>query len=106
MKAWGSKRIGELSKRWPKDEAGQEIPPAFFQHIGGSELDVEMAINLLEAYDIPVLRKNTLDGDLGTVLLGFAGAGADLYVPESLLEDARNIVSADILEDEDCHGEP
>ena len=99
MKNWGMERLGELSRRWPKDENGNEIPPAFFQHVGGSELDVEMAANLLEAYGIPVLRKATLDGDLGRVILGYSGPGVDLYVPETMLEDAQNIVSADIVEE-------
>ena len=100
MKNWG---LGHksLSKRWPKDENGDEIAPAFFQHVGGSELDVEMAANLLEAYGIPVLRKPVLDGDLGKVILGYSGPGVDLFVPETMLEDAQNIVSADIVEDEE-----
>ncbi|MCR5173155.1 MAG: hypothetical protein K6C09_00790 [Oscillospiraceae bacterium] len=101
MKKWNIGGPGALSKRWPKDENGVEIPPAFFQHVGGSELDVEMAANLIEAYGIPVLRKPVLDGDLGRVIIGYSGPGVDLYVPETMLEDAQNIVSADIVEDEE-----
>ena len=101
MKKWNIGGRGPLSDRWPKDENGVEIPPAFFQHVGGSELDVEMAANLIEAYGIPVLRKPVLDGDLGRVIIGYSGPGVDLYVPETMLEDAQNIVSADIIEDEE-----
>ena len=101
MKKWSIGGPGPLSSRWPKDENGVEIPPAFFQHVGGSELDVEMAANLIEAYGIPVLRKTVLDGDLGRVIIGYSGPGVDLYVPETMLEDAQNIVSADIIEEEE-----
>ena len=101
MKKWSIGGSGPLNKRWPKDENGVEIPPAFFQHVAGSELDVEMAANLIEAYGIPVLRKTVLDGDLGRVIIGYSGPGVDLYVPETMLEDAQNIVSADIIEEEE-----
>ena len=32
-------------------------------------------------------------------MVGFAGAGIDLMVPETMLEDAQNIVSGDIVEE-------
>ena len=63
--------------------------------------DVEMAVNLLEAYGIPALRKAPGDGSFGEVFLGASGFGVDIYVPETMLEDAQNIVSADIIEEEE-----
>ncbi len=99
MKKWSFGGSEPLNRRWPKDDSGADIPPAFFQHVGGSELDVEMAANLIEAYGIPVLLKPVLDGDLGRVIIGYSGPGVDLYVPETMLEEAQNIVSADIVED-------
>ena len=60
-----------------------------------------MMINLLEAYEIPVLRKASGDGALGEVILGVSGYGVDIYVPETMLQDAQNIVSGDIVEEED-----
>jgi len=100
MKNWGT-RFDRLSERWPKNENGEEVAPAFFEHVGGSELDIEMAANLLEAYGIPVLRRPVLDGDLGKVILGYSGPGVDLYVPETMLEDARNIASAEIIDEQE-----
>jgi len=32
-------------------------------------------------------------------MIGFAGGGVDVYVPETMLEDARNVVSGDIIFD-------
>lgn len=99
MLKWGRKKHDRISERWPKDEKGDLVKPVFFQHISGSELDVEMAANLLEAYDIPVLREPSGDGALGQVVLGFSGGGVDLFIPETMLEDARNVVSGDFVEE-------
>lgn len=98
---WGRKKFDRISERWPKDESGEMIPPVFFQHILGSELDVEMTVNLLEAYGIPALRKASGDGTLGEVLLGASGYGVDIFVPENMLEDAQNIVSGEIVDEDD-----
>jgi len=59
-----------------------------------------MTVNLLEAYGIPALRKASGDGALGEVLLGASGYGVDIFVPENMLEDAQNVVSADIVEED------
>ena len=83
-------------KNWPMDEEGKPVKPVFLQHITGSQLDSDMAVNLLAAYDIPVMRAYPNEGDLGRLVLGFSGTGTDIYVPETLLEDAQNIISADI----------
>ena len=101
MFKWGRKKFDRIKERWPKNDQGEMVAPVFFQHVQGTELDVEMAVNLLEAYGIPALRKAPGDGSFGEVFLGSSGFGVDIYVPETMLEDAQNIVSADILEDEE-----
>ena len=100
MFKWGRKKFDRISERWPKNEKGDTVPPVFFQHIQGSELDVEMTVNLLEAYGIPALRKASGDGSLGEVIIGSSGYGVDIYVPETMIDDARNIVSGDIVDEE------
>ena len=97
MSDWVFKKpFGAKNKNWPKDEKGEPVKPAFLEHIGGSQLDSDMAANLLTAFGIPVMRKYPVNGDLGRLVLGFSGAGTDIYVPETMLEDAQNIISADI----------
>ncbi len=96
MGDWGFRKFGKTSENWPKDEKGEPISPVFLQHVGGSLIDFDMAINLLEAYDIPVICQYPNDGDFGKLMLGIAGGGMDIFVPETLLEDARNIISCDI----------
>ena len=44
MADWGFRRLGELQEKWPKDEAGEPEEPVFLEHLGGSELDVEMGL--------------------------------------------------------------
>ena len=46
---------------------------------------------MLEAYGIPCLRQYPGDGDFGKVVLGMSGFGTDIYVPESMFEDALNL---------------
>lgn len=101
MLKWGRRKHDRISERWPKYENGETVKPVFFQHVSGSELDVEMAANLLEAYGIPVLKKPTGDGAFGQVMIGFSGAGVDLFIPETMLEDAQNVVSGDFVEEAD-----
>lgn len=102
MSNWVFKKpFGAKDKNWPKDEKGEPVKPAFLEHIGGSQLDSDMAVNLLTAFGIPVMRKYPNDGDLGRIVLGFSGAGSDIYVPETMIDDARNIISADIEDSND-----
>ena len=55
----------------------------------------ELRINMLEAYGIPCLRDYPGNGSFGKVILGMSGQGTDIYVPESKLEEARNLCAAD-----------
>ena len=44
----------------------------FLQHVSGTQLDFDMAINLLEAYSIPVVCQYPNDGEFGKLILGIA----------------------------------
>ena len=96
MADWGFRRLGELEEKWPRDQAGEPEEPVFLEHLGGSELDVEMEVNLLDAFGIPVVLQYPNNGDFGKLILGFSGTGVELYVPRSMLEDAQNIISGDM----------
>lgn len=82
-------------ENWPLTDSGEPETPAFLMHVAGNQLDCDMAINMLEAYGIPSICEYPNDGTFGKIILGFAGSGLDLYVPESMLTDARNIISTD-----------
>ena len=78
---WG-KTEHDLSERWPKDAGGKMDTNA----------EADMLCSMLRAYGIPVLRKYEGDGAFGKVVLGTPGHGTGLYVPASMLEDAKNLI--------------
>ena len=86
---------------WPRDEKGIAVLPAFLMHIGGGPLDMELTLNLLEAYGIPHLCDYPNNGLFGKLIMGHPPSGMQVFVPETMLEDAQNLLSADIINDED-----
>ena len=96
MKNWSFKKAEEIS--WPNDEAGNPVPPVYLMHIGGGPLDMELTLNLLEAYGIPHVGKYPHDGLFGKLILGHSPFGMEVYVPETMLEDAQNILNAEIVD--------
>jgi hypothetical protein len=97
--------IGGFGKRkkvadnWPKKENGEPINPAFLKHIGGSQMDIELTLSLLDAYGIPAVCQYPNNGEFGRLMIGHAGGGIDIFVPETLLDEAKDIISAEIVPD-------
>ena len=85
---------------WPNGEDGNPIPPIFLTHIHGGPLDMELTLNLLEAYGVPLVCEYPNNGLFGKLILGHPPGGMDVFIPETMLEDAQNILNADICEDE------
>ena len=96
MKEWGFSKSNY--DNWPVDENGEKVAPAFLEHLGYPPMDAEVEVSVLRAYNIPVLFKYPNDGEFGKLILGFPGSGVDIFVPETMLEDARNILSGTICE--------
>ena len=95
-----SRLPGELLKHWPRDAAGDYVPPVFLKHCGGVDLEDALLVNMLEAYGVPVLRMYPGDGGFGKVILGMSGTGMDLFVPETMFETARELMEAEIESEE------
>ena len=85
---------------WPDDENGEPVPPVFLRHIHGGPLDMELTLNVLEAYGIPHVNQYPNEGLFGKLILGYPPGGMDVYVPGTMLEDAQNILAADIEYDD------
>ncbi len=101
---WGFAKF-DLSERWPRDASGDFEEPAFLRFASELDMEADMLMNLLEAYSIPVVCKYANNGDFGRVIMGTSGTGVELYVPKSLLEDARDILSSEAEEEtEEEHG--
>ncbi len=93
---WGRKEFSDLLKRWPKDEKGQPEAPVFLRSEKNLDMSDELLVNMLEAYQIPCLRIYPGDGSFGRVVLGTSAYGVDIYVPESLYEDAKELTEGEV----------
>ena len=98
---WGLKKRKDEKPKWPNDESGNVVPPAFLKHISGGPLDLELELNLLEAYGIPFVCDYPNNGLFGKLILGHPPSGMEVFVPETMLVDAQNLICADIIEDDE-----
>jgi len=97
--SWFNKKKEDIP--WPKGEDGEPVPPAYLTDIGGGPLDMELTLNLLEAYGIPHVCEYPNNGLFGKLIMGHPPSGMEVYVPETMLEDARNLLDADIVDDDE-----
>lgn len=88
---WGRYINGELYEKWPKNAAGEPENPVFLCNKKSIDMEDEMLLNMLSAYSIPCIRVYPGDGAFGRLVLGMSGSGSDIYVPESMLNDATNL---------------
>ncbi|MBR6311817.1 MAG: hypothetical protein IKR51_02450 [Oscillospiraceae bacterium] len=77
---------------WPKNDNGEPVTPSFLMTVTGTQMDYELAISLLRSFAIPTLRDFPDTAGLAKIILGFAGTGMDVYVPENMLEFAREVI--------------
>ncbi len=104
MGDWSFEREKGVTGVWPRDARGEFEAPAFLEHIFGSETELALRRNMLLAYGVPTVCRYPGEGVLGKVVLGTSGFGMDIFVPESMLQDAKNIISPaenDILMEEE-----
>lgn len=99
MPDWSLKKTE--GPEWPNTASGDAVAPAFLTHIHGGPLDMELTLNLLGAYGIPTVCEYPNNGLFGKLILGYPPGGMDVFVPETLLTDAQNILRADIGADTD-----
>lgn len=102
---WGRELRGELLRRWPKDERGEPVHPVLLTRCPSVDMRDVLLINLLEAYGIPCLKNYPRYGEFGKLMLGMSGFGVDIYVPETMLEDARALCESAPVSGEDEEGE-
>lgn len=88
---WGFSKLGKLYESWPKSD-GKPEDAVFLKHCSSVDMEDDMLINMLFAYGIPAVKDYPQDGSFGKVVMGMSGSGTDIYVPASLLEDARGLM--------------
>ena len=87
---------------WPKDSAGNDIAPAFLTHLREADFEGQIVISLLTSSDIPVVTQLPNGGSFGRVILGISGTGTDLFVPATMLDEAKALLNASFEEDADA----
>ena len=92
---WGRESIGELSQRWPRTAEGEPVAPAFLTKCTQLDMADRLLVNMLEAYGIPCLMRYPHSGEFGKVVLGMSGFGTEIYVPETLLQDAASLMEGE-----------
>ena len=94
---WSSKK-SEEEPDWPKNEEGENVPAAFLTTVSGNMLDLEMTISMLRSFGVPAVRSYPLSGRFMRLIFGFTATGMDIFVPETMLDFARELLesSADI----------
>lgn len=91
---WGDALGDKLYDRWPKTAQGEPETPALLCNCKSLDMGDELKINMLEAYGIPCLKIYPGDGCFGKLILGMSGQGVDIYVPQSMLQDAQALCEA------------
>lgn len=92
---------GGDSPAWPVDNDGQRQRAVLLRHTFDSAAEADMTISLLAAYGIPCFPFYDGEGVTGKVISGFSGFGAALYVPQSMHDEALDLLKAEIVDDTD-----
>lgn len=90
--SWGREKH-DLAERWPKNSDGTPEKPVLLVETTEEDNAAAMTIELLRTYGIPAMRQYAENGALDKVLFGTPSCGVGLYVPESMLEDARALLA-------------
>ena len=77
---------------WPLGDDGKAVNPALLMTVSGSQVDYEMALAQLRSYGIPSVRDFPAAGEVAKIIFGFSGTGMDIYVPENMVEIARELM--------------
>ena len=93
---FGRRRLpGELYEKWPKTETGEPVPPKFLTHCKCNDFEDTLFTGMLEACGIPAMILHPNDGDFGELILGMSGTGSSIFVPETMYEEAKELMEAE-----------
>ncbi len=99
MSNWGLHKPGEDYDAWPKTAGDKPEEPAFLVHCSPLDMEADMVRSMLKAFGIPSVLRYPGDGAFGKVMLGLSGSGADIYVPASMLADAKELLKGEPEDD-------
>lgn len=98
---WARELPGKMAEKWPRDERGGFVGAAYLTTC--SQLDMGDAIitGVLDSFDIPYVKKYPHYGGFGNLMLGVSAEGVDIFVPETMLEEAKNILEGEAENEEE-----
>lgn len=99
--SWGRAK-NTVMDQWPLDTQGDPEEAVFLTHCSNTDLEDDMLTQMLTAYGIPSVRRYPNDGDLGRIYLGVSASGVDIYVPESMLDEAQALITSGESTSEDA----
>ena len=70
------------------------MPPKFLAHCTSRDIEDVMLVNFLQSYGIPAAVIHPGDGSFGKVVLGISGTGSSIYVPETMYDQAKELMEA------------
>ncbi|MDR0445469.1 MAG: phospho-sugar mutase [Oscillospiraceae bacterium] len=77
---------------WPLKENGEPETAVLLCHTEPRGLETEITVSMLRSYGIPAVTGLTGEGLIGELYTGAPSFGTDVFVPESMLEDATALL--------------
>ena len=98
--SWGRSGPELVSDRWPKDAEGRAEEATFLCTCSNTDLSDTLLVGMLESFGIPCLRDYPGNGSFGRVIMGTSGTGVDIFVPKSMLEEAKLLIEGEPNDEE------
>ena len=97
---WGRDLPGDLAEKWPKDENGYFVPAAWLTNCSQIDMGDAILTGVLDSCGIPFYKRFPHYGGFGNLMLGMSAEGVDIFVPETMLEEAKNILKGESEDEE------
>lgn len=98
---WGRDLPGDLTDKWPRDDSGEPITPAYLGTYSQMDMADTVLISMLDAYGIPCIKRFPHYGGFGNFIIGMSAEGVELFIPETMLADAKALMEGEITENEE-----
>ena len=95
---WYSAQDRAVFGDWPNDESGEPIPPVLLKTVSSANDELAILRSLLESFGIPNVCRFPKELRVTPVVIGAGVVVSEIYVPETMLEDAKNIINTDNID--------
>lgn len=92
----------ELLQNWPKGADGEPEEAVMLENAGDFAAFGGLTCSMLEYFGIPYLIRRSAQGQIGFLYGGFSPEGVKIYVPASRREEAKELLAAQALEEEEA----